>query len=215
MEVIGAGFGRTGTMLLKVALEQLGFGPCYHMIEIFEHRDHVPLWEAAARGETVDWEEMFAGYRATVDWPGCSFYKELMEAYPNAKVLLSVRALDNWYESARNTIYTTLDIPDPPPGRRVVDKLVWEQTFGGDFEDRQHAIEVFEQHNEEVKKQVPPARLLVYEVREGWEPLCEFLGVEVPKDMPFPRLNDTESFNQRIQQRRQQTQRNQSRQGPR
>jgi hypothetical protein len=108
-------------MSLKVALEQLGFGPCYHMIEIFEHPDHVPLWEAAARGETVDWEEMFTGYRATVDWPGCSFYKELMEAYSYTKVLLNVRASDKWYESARNTIYTTLNIPDPPPGRRVVE----------------------------------------------------------------------------------------------
>jgi hypothetical protein len=202
LEVIGAGFGRTGTMSLKVALEQLGYGPCYHMIEIFEYPDHVPLWEAAARGETVDWEEMFTGYRATVDWPGCSFYKELMEAYPNAKVLLNVRAPDKWYESARNTIYTTLNIPDPPPGRQVVDKLVWEQTFDGNFEDRQHAIEVFEQHNEEVKKHVPPEQLLEYQVSEGWEPLCEFLGVEVPKDKPFPRLNDTASFNERIQQRR-------------
>ena len=215
MKLIGAGFGRTGTMSLKVALEELGFGPCYHMIEIFEHPEHVPLWEAAARGEPVEWEDLLAGYRSTVDWPGCTFYKELMEVYPDAKVLLNVRASGEWYESARNTIYTTAKIPDPPPGRRVVDKLLWEQTFDGNFENRQHAIEVFERHNEEVKQHVPPERLLVYEVRESWEPLCEFLGVEAPKDRPFPRLNDTESFNQRIQQRRQQTQRNQSRQGPR
>jgi hypothetical protein len=204
LEVIGAGFGRTGTMSLKFALEELGFGPCYHMIELFEHPEHVPLWEAAARGELVEWGEILDGYRSTVDWPGCTFYKELMEAYPDAKVLLNVRAPDKWYESARNTIYTTVNIPDPPPERRVVDKLVWEKTFDGNFEDRQHAIEVFERHNEEVKQHVPPERLLVYEVREGWEPLCEFLGVKIPTDKPFPRLNDTESFNQRIQQRRMQ-----------
>ena len=84
LEVIGAGFGRTGTMSLKVALEELGFGPCYHMIELFEHPEHVPLWEAAARGELVEWGEILDGYRSTVDWPGCTFYKELMEAYLDA-----------------------------------------------------------------------------------------------------------------------------------
>ena len=202
MEVIGAGFGRTGTMSLKVALEELGFGPCYHMIEVFEHPEHVPLWEAAARGESVNWEELFVDYKSTVDWPGCSFYKELMQAYPDAKVLLSVRDPDKWYESAKNTIYTTTDIPDPPPGRRVVDKLVWEQTFAGNFEERRYAIEIFNKHNEGVKKHVPPEQLLVYEVKEGWEPLCAFLGVPIPKDKPFPHLNDTQAFNQRVQQRR-------------
>jgi hypothetical protein len=202
MQVIGAGFGRTGTMSLKVALEELGFGPCYHMIEVFEHPEHVPLWEAAAQGEPVDWEELLAGYQSTVDWPGCTFYKDLMKVYPEAKVLLNVRDPDKWYESARNTIYATVNIPDPPPGRRMVDKLVWKQTFDGNFENRQHAIEVFERHNEEVKKHVPSERLLIYEVKEGWEPLCEFLGVVAPRDKPFPRLNDTESFKQMVQQRR-------------
>jgi len=150
MKVIGAGFGRTGTMSLKVALEELGFGPCYHMIEVFEHPEHLPLWEAAAQGEPVDWEKLLAGYQSTVDWPGCTFYKDLMKAYPDVKVLLNVRDSDKWYESARNTIYAAVNIPDPPPGRRMVDKLIWEQTFDGNFENRQHAIEVFEQHNEEV-----------------------------------------------------------------
>jgi len=202
MKVIGAGFGRTGTMSLKVALEELGFGPCYHMIEVFEHPEHLPLWEAAAQGEPVDWEKLLAGYQSTVDWPGCTFYKDLMKAYPDVKVLLNVRDSDKWYESARNTIYAAVNIPDPPPGRRMVDKLIWEQTFDGNFENRQHAIEVFEQHNEEVKKHTPSERLLIYEVKEGWEPLCEFLGVEAPRDKSFPRLNDTESFKQMVQQRR-------------
>src|SRR5215212_7838314 len=111
LEVIGAGFGRTGTMSLKVALEQLGYGPCYHMVELFEHPDHVERWEAAVRGEEpVDWEEVFAGYRATVDWPGAAFYKELSERYPEAKVILTVRDPDRWYESARNTIFTLQDV---------------------------------------------------------------------------------------------------------
>src|SRR5919199_3150253 len=105
LEVIGAGFGRTGTMSLKVALEELGFGPCYHMTEVFANPKHVKFWEAAARGEPVDWEELFRGYRSSVDWPGAAFYEELMERYPDAKVILTVRDPDRWYESALNTIY--------------------------------------------------------------------------------------------------------------
>ena len=106
LDVIGAGFGRTGTMSLKVALEELGFGPCYHMSEVFAHPEHVELWRAAAQGKEVDWEQIFGGYRATVDWPACSFYGELMEKYPDAKVILTVRDPQRWYESAYNTIYT-------------------------------------------------------------------------------------------------------------
>ena len=202
LEVMGVGFGRTGTMSLKMALEQLGYSPCYHMIELFEHPEHVERWEAAVRGEPVDWEEVFAGYRATVDWPGAAFYKELVEAHPKAKVLLSVRDPQRWYESTKNTIYATAN-PSPEmiaavgPAPRLNNELIWKRTFGEAFEDRQHAIEVFERHNEEVKRHIPADQLLVYEVKEGWEPLCDFLGVEAPWGKPFPHLNDTDSF-QRI-----------------
>jgi len=205
MEIIGAGFGRTGTMSLKVALEQLGYGPCYHMVELFEHPEHVEQWEAAVRGEPVDWEEMFAGYLATVDWPGAAFYKELMEAHPEARVLLSVRDPHRWYESTKNTIYATVN-PSPEmiaavgPAPRLNNELIWKRTFGENFEDRQHAIEVFERHNEEVKEHVPADQLLVYEVKEGWEPLCDFLGIETPKGKPFPHLNDTDSFQSMVRE---------------
>jgi sulfotransferase family protein len=214
IEVIGAGFGRTGTMSLKVALEELGFGPCYHMIELFGHPEHVELWEAASQGKPVDWEELFSGYRATTDWPACSFYEELTERYPDAKVILTVRDPDRWYESTYNTIYGMrrmlsspifrLAAPFRPGLRRATqmnDRLIWEDTFGGSLEDRERAIEVFERHNEEVKERVPAEKLLVYEVKEGWEPLCEFLGVEVPKDKPFPHLNDTDTFRTMIRRR--------------
>jgi hypothetical protein len=110
MKVIGAGFGRTGTMSLKVALEELGFGPCYHMIELFEHPEHVERWEAAVGGEPVDWEELFSGYQVTVDWPGAAFYKELSERYPEARVILTVRDPERWYESAWNTIFILQDV---------------------------------------------------------------------------------------------------------
>jgi hypothetical protein len=205
MKVIGAGFGRTGTMSLKVALEELGFGPCYHMIEVFEHPGHVPLWEAATRGEPIDWQQIFGEYQAAVDWPTAAFYDRLMKVYPDAKVLLSIRDPQEWYESTKHTIYTTIDVLAPTPMLRMVTKLVWEQTFGGNFEDRRYAIEVFKRHNEEVKERVPPERLLVYEVKEGWKPLCAFLGVGKPKEKPFPRLNDTETFRQMIRQRMAQT----------
>ena len=214
IEVIGAGFGRTGTMSLKVALEELGFGPCYHMIELFGHPEHVPIWEAASQGKPVGWEELFSGYRATTDWPACTFYKELMERYPDAKVILTVRDPDRWYESTYNTIYGMRRIASSPifrlvglfrPGMgraaQMNDRLIWEDTFGGSLEDRERAIEVFERHNEEVKDRVPAEKLLVYEVKEGWGPLCEFLEVEVPEDKPFPHLNDTETFRRMIRKR--------------
>jgi len=201
-------------MSLKVALEELGFGPCYHMSEVFEHPEHIELWRAAAQGKSVDWEQIFGGYRATVDWPGCTFYNELMQRNPDAKVILTVRDPKGWYESAYNTIYritaaassslvfylAILVMPRAKRmkrARRMIVELIWERDFDGRFEDREHAIETFERHNEEVEQRVPAEKLLVYEVKEGWAPLCEFLGVEVP-DQPFPHLNDAEVFRGRI-----------------
>ena len=207
LKVIGAGFGRTGTMSLKVALEELGFDPCYHMTELFENPSHADSWNAAAKGERVDWETLLGDYAATVDWPACSFYEELMETYPDAKVLLSVRDPERWYKSTLNTIYNLRRITSSskflkvlghfiPTVRRVsrmVNNLIWDGTFDGRFEDRRYAMEVFNHHNEAVKEHVSPGRLLVYEVKEGWGPLCDFLDVEVP-DKPFPHLNDSDSF---------------------
>lgn len=209
IEVIGAGLGRTGTTSLKAALEALGYGPCYHMTEVFAHPEHIPVWEAARRGETVDWEEVFSGYRATVDWPAAAFHERLMLAYPGAKVILTVRDPERWYESVRATIYTVDGMASSPlfslgslllPRLRnlrraalMVSGLAWDDTFGGRFEDRDHATRTFERLNERVVERVPPEKLLIYSVSEGWGPLCGFLGVE-PPDEPFPRLNDTRSF---------------------
>ncbi len=215
MKVIGAGFGRTGTASLKDALETLGFGPCYHMTEVFAHPDHADLWLAAGRGELADWDAVLGGYEATLDWPACAFYEELMERHPEAKVILTVRDPERWYESVRNTIYElSVVIPCSPfsrtvyaligvfvpaarIGRGLDDEIIWRGTFDGRFEDREHAIGVFERHNAEVERKVPSEKLLVYEVKDGWKPLCEFLGVEEP-DEPFPRLNDTAEMRRRI-----------------
>jgi hypothetical protein len=207
LEVIGAGLGRTGTLSLKVALEELGFSGCYHMIEVFGHPGHAQVWEAAARGEPVDWEALFRGYRATVDWPGCDFYQEFLRLHPGAKVILTVRDPERWYDSARRTIYyariafpgwITPFVPRMRHLRRMFDRLIWDGKFDGRFEDRAHTIGVFNRHNEEVKQAVPADRLLVYEVKEGWGPLCSFLGVPIPKGKPFPHLNDAEEFRSRI-----------------
>ena len=175
-------------------------------------------WEAA-RGparEGVDWEEFLAGYEVTVDWPACSFYEELMEAFPEAPVILTVRDPAPWYESTRSTIYELRRLTTGPlpvraafalaglfaPGVagtvRLADRLVWEGTFDGRFEDRAYAMEVFERHNEAVRRRVPPERLLVFDVREGWGPLCDFLGVEAPDDKPFPRLNEAREMRRRL-----------------
>ena len=214
LDVIGAGLGRTGTTSLKTALERLGFGPCYHMIELFQHPEHIETWRAAARGEAVDWEGPLANYRSTLDWPGAPFYEDMMEAYPRAKVILTVRDPDRWYESTRNTIYEmslTMSSPLLSLASRIVplirnirrstgivEDLAWRKLFGGRFEDREHAVSVFHEWNEGVKERVPAEKLLVYDVKEGWGPLCEFLGVEVPEGESFPHLNDTKVFRRRI-----------------
>jgi hypothetical protein len=215
MKIIGAGFGRTGTTSLKAALEPLGFGPSYRLDEVFKHPEQVAFWEAARRGERVDWEGFFAGYGLAVDWPAFSFYGELMEAFPEAPVILTVRDPGRWYESVRSTIYGIHKLSaGPAPVRlafalaglfapavtgiaRLADAILWDGLFDGRFEDRSYAIEMFHRHNEEVRRRVPPERLLVYDVKEGWAPLCDFLGVEVP-DEPFPHLNHTREMRRRL-----------------
>ncbi len=215
LQVIGAGTGRTGTMSLKLALEQLGFSRCYHMVELLRHPEDVVHWERASRGEPVDWNTLFAGYQASVDYPGYLHYKALTQRYPEVKVILTVRDPEAWYESALATIYRAepglaqklkmgLALPFSPRLRKLLRVFrlsgeVWEREFEGRFDDKDFAVARFVRHNEEVRRTVPADRLLVYEVKEGWEPLCTFLGVPVP-DMPFPRSNDRQAF--QAQQRR-------------
>jgi len=204
LQLIGAGFGRTGTLSLKVALEQLGFGPCHHMLEVMGKPEHVALWRAAAEGEAVDWEQVYDGYLATVDWPGCAFWRELADLYPEARVILTLRDAEQWYESTRTTIYEamTRELPDDVPdwlGEQLAmtRKLVLEKTFAGRFEEPARAIEIYEQHNQSVQDTIAPERLLVMQVARGWAPLCDFLGCEAP-DTPFPRLNEGDAFRARM-----------------
>jgi hypothetical protein len=196
VEVVGAGWGRTGTLSLKLALDMLGF-PCHHMREVFVHPDHVEVFTAAARGEAVDWEQVYAPYRATVDWPGAAFWRELIAAYPEAKVVLSRRDPQRWYESYQETIYKALGERlggDMADWSEMVQAVIVERDFGGNPHDRDHLVAAFERHNAEVIASVPADRLLVYEAAHGWGPLCAFLGIAVP-DEPFPHVNDRATWN--------------------
>lgn len=198
VKIIGAGFGRTGTASLKAALEHLGYGPCYHMFEVIAQPERAQDWELAMDGRVSDWQQVLGGFESTVDWPGCAFYRELMDFYPDAKVLLTVRDPERWYDSTYGTIYQF--VQDPPGDddfsaklRPTIERMIWNGTFDGRFEDRAHAIDVFERHNAEVQRVVPADRLLVYRVGEGWQRLCDFLGVPVPQE-EFPHVNDSASI---------------------
>jgi hypothetical protein len=222
LRIIGAGFGRTGTASLKEALEKLGFGPCDHMADNFNHPARFSLWAAALdqkqRGGAIDWQPLFHQHQAVVDWPGAYFWRELVNVNPQAKVILTVRDADRWYDSVASTIYrmpkaleSSLAVKGimavagmvdarPRDAVRVIDGAIWQGTFGGRFADRQHAIDVYTAHNAAVERTVSPDRLLVFDVAEGWEPLCRFLGVPVP-DEPFPHVNDRADFDRRVKQR--------------
>ena len=194
LKVIGAGFGRTGTMSLKLALEQLGFGPCYHMIEVFPKPEAPGQWIAAADGKP-DWDAIFSGYQSAIDWPVARFWRPLMDYYPDAKIILSVRDAEKWFASTQATIFNP-DMIDagkvPPIFREMLAKTVFAD-IGGDPHDHDACVAAFEAHNARVRAAVPASRLLVYEASQGWEPLCEFLGAPIP-EAPFPRENTTDTF---------------------
>ena len=199
LSVIGAGFGRTGTLSMKHALEALGLGPCHHMVEVFANPRQASTWAAGARGEAVDWEALLKDYRSIVDWPGCHFWRELALRFPQAKVLLTMRDPEKWWASFSETI---LKVVTMPPPERDEDSVMGDvgpmagyivmKTFGGDL-GKENVLKVYRGHIETVKRTIPADRLLVYEVGQGWEPLCGFLGVPVP-DMEFPRTNSREEF---------------------
>ncbi len=213
VELIGAGLPRTGTLTQKVALEMLGVGPCYHWVDILADLDgQVPLWDGAMDG-SVEPATILEGYRSTADWPGGHFYRQLMDAYPEAKVLLSVRDPERWERSFRETIVdmcygeslirllSSARAQVDPTWRGYLDfvaRMFWSEqgTFPGGHEPGE-LIDAFIAHNEAVKRNVPAERLLVWEVTEGWEPLCAFLGVEVPAE-PLPHANDRATFLDRV-----------------
>ena len=199
MQVFGAGFGRTGTMSLKIALEKLGMGPCYHMREVVSRPSHIKLWYDISRGEHPNWNRLFSGFNSAVDFPVSLFYKQLINQFPDAKFILTLREFDKWYISTVNTIYKVPNIlPDwfkmvVYPIRMFIAmqvNLIWVDLFKNKFSDRESAKLVYYEHIRSVKKTIPADKLLIYHVKEGWGPLCEFLNVDVP-EIPFPKVNDT------------------------
>lgn len=202
LEIIGAGFGRTGTLSLKLALEQLGRGPCYHMNDVFQHPGHAQLWRDAFVNQSADWDALFEGYRAAVDWPPAHFWRQLTDHAPEAQVILTVRDRDAWYNSISSTIFPAQRRPlpaedDPHFASLVMPReLILRGTFDG-IEDKDHVLAIYDTHNAAVQAEIAPDRLLVYDVANGWEPLCRFLGVSVP-DAPFPRSNTQQEFLNRL-----------------
>ncbi|MFC4536181.1 sulfotransferase family protein [Sphaerisporangium dianthi] len=213
MHVIGAGFGRTGTLSLKTALEWLGFGPCHHMVEVFQHPEQIRSWREATGGRPANWDDLLVGYESCVDGPTSVHWRELAEHYPKAKIILTVRDPERWVASMNRTLFMQRRRMNSPAGRaavllsrllgtdlaefvRMVDTTLDAQTFRTRA-DREpgRAIELFKAHTEKVVAAIPPERLLVFDVADGWTPLCEFLGVPVPA-APFPRVNNTSDFTQ-------------------
>ena len=199
MKVLGAGFGRTGTMSLKIALEKLGIGPCYHMREVVSHPSHIKIWYDISRGEHPNWDRLFMGFNSAVDFPVSLFYEELINKFTDSKFILTLRDFDTWYESTANTIYKVPTmLPDwfkrvVYPIRMFIElqvNLIWLGLFKNNFSDRQFTELVYNEHIESVKKTIPADKLLIYRINEGWGPLCEFLNVDKP-EIPFPKVNDT------------------------
>lgn len=203
LSIIGAGLPRTGTTTLKAALERLGIGPCYHMVELFPRPEHPPLWVDAAAGRPVDWDALLDGFAATTDAPGCYFYRELAAHYPAAKVILTVRDPDRWFLSTQSTILSealSRRFSDAPPALgEMLRRLGWHPD-DPQVHERAPRIAHLQAHEAAVRAAIAPDRLLVYEVAQGWAPLCAFLGLEVP-DMPFPHLNSTDDFREMIARR--------------
>jgi len=197
LKVIGAGFGRTGTNTLRKVLNQLGFGPCYHMYEVIKRPEHIAVWHKAAEGELPNWEALFEGFHSGVDWPVSRFWRELADQYPDAKIILSERDPEAWFKSIDKTIFETWRTEDVPDGfaalRAMTSALIRDGVFGGNIDDKDHVIDVFKKNGADVRAGIAPDRLLVFDPNDGWAPLCEFLGVPVP-DEEFPHTNTTEDF---------------------
>lgn len=211
LKVIGTGNGRTGTMSLKSALDELGFGKCFHMYELIEHvPERIKYFEQAESGEAVNWDELFDGYHSAVDFPVIRYYKQVMAKYPDAKIIHTTRDPESWYKSFSETIlYATQ--PDFKRILKMMIRLPFSSTLrkkmrvlkfngamirnmlGKNFNGKQAAITMFNLHNQDVLATVPKDRMLIYDVKQGWEPLCKFLNVPVP-NTPFPKTNSTQEF---------------------
>jgi len=198
LKIIGAAPGRTGTVSLMTALEHLGYGPCHHMKACIESPQQTKWFLEVANGQDVDWHEVFEHYNAAVDWPAAAYYKNLLEAFPDALVIFSDRPAEAWYDSVASTIYQIVPslpnwlrtlVPHLDRWGQMVEKTIWQNELSGRFEDRVFAVAFFEDRLAEVRRVVPAEQLLVHSAKEGWAPLCRFLDVEIPS-IPYPHANE-------------------------
>ncbi len=198
IRVVGAGVGRTGTHSLKLALEQLLGAPCHHMIECFGQPDQIAGWTDAINGRPVEWPVLLERFGAIVDWPGGAFWPELTDAFPDALVLLSVRDPESWYRSASNTIFLSFENtpPELAPWMEAVKQLLRDR-FSDKFDDPTAMMDAFVRHNDAVRAAIPPSRLLEWTAGDGWEPICDRLGLAVPAE-PFPVTNTTADFREML-----------------
>lgn len=214
LKVIGTGLGRTGTYSLKLAIEQLGVGKCYHMVELFQQPERLKYFKKAEKGEKVNWNELFDGYKAAVDYPVARYYKQITEFYPEAKVIHTLREPEEWYESASATIFwaskpyslrilkLAVHLPFSSEARRRIPVLMYnrklsELEFGKDLKNKEKVIKRYNKHYEEVIKTIPDNRLLLFDPKSGWEPLCRFLKLPIPL-IPYPKSNTRKEFLDRV-----------------
>ncbi|KAJ5965798.1 hypothetical protein N7481_012512 [Penicillium waksmanii] len=216
MKVLALGVGRTGTASLRKALEQLGYAKCYHMLcASVENPPDCLMWHDAlnakykGKGEfgRKEWDQLLGDCQAVCDWPACAFAKELIEAYPDAKVILNIRDIDQWHTSVTKTVYWRVSDPE----HKFLANFSWaagmyypmlnkffETFFRGDFPNK--GKQIYKEHVAEVRSLVPPERLLEYSINDGWDPLCKFLEEEIPHDS-FPHGNDVADFRKRCNTR--------------
>lgn len=194
LKIIGAGLGRTGTTSLKLALEQLLDGACYHMVTISSYPEHIALWHGAAKGEKTNWKQLFNEFSSMTDWPAAAFYKELMQVYPDAKVLLSHRDPERWYVSCQNTIFPKVSSAEGEWGEMI--RAVIFNKFFDDINNKEKCIEAYKAHLEEVRSFVPKERLIEWQTGDGWGPICKGLNIPEPEHA-FPHVNTTRDFQSR------------------
>ncbi|MFP6707410.1 MAG: sulfotransferase [Alphaproteobacteria bacterium] len=206
LKVIGAGFGRTGTLSMKGALEHLGLGPCYHMLEVMNRPENADAWYNVAQSGKANWDQILSGYHSTVDWPACHYWQSLAAHFPDAKVILTVRDEEAWWQSMSKTILRNFqdgdEVVDPAriSMRRMTRDLIVERVFSGILDNRDHVLTAYRRNIEAVRAGLPKERLLVFDVAEGWAPLCAFLDLPMPA-APFPRTNTTQDFLDRMAER--------------
>jgi hypothetical protein len=214
LKVIGTGQPRTGTFSLKLALERLGFGPCFHMLTLIEeHPEHIKYFTAARDGKPVAWKELFDSYGSAVDVPAALYARSILEAYPDAKIIHTVRDPEAWYGSVAKTVFkasqpsplkkflTLIKLPFSPAIQKRLPVLAYagrmiRELYGPNLKDKESVLKAHQRYEEETLKSLPKDKVLIFSVKDGWEPLCAFLGVPVPNE-PFPKANSTEEFTAR------------------